>query len=144
MRPGHVGERHARCHFVVDADIGAERVRVFGVGVAIAIDVALGAHDIEAIICLAEIELDLVTRAEKPPHGRDAAAEDTAYLGTHGGLSKIFGESDVQPSGRPSLGTTPGEGRKPTTPQIAAGIRNDPPVSEPVQTGSMSKATATT
>ena len=50
------------------------------------------------MICLAEIELDLVTRAEKSPHGRDAAAEDTAYLGTHGGLSKIFGESDVQPT----------------------------------------------
>src|SRR5262245_27853060 len=52
-------------------------------------------------------------------------------------------EIGVQPSGRPSIGTTPGDGRKPTTPQIAAGIRNDPPVSEPVQTGSMSHASAT-
>src|SRR5262245_19637416 len=52
-------------------------------------------------------------------------------------------EIGVQPSGRPSIGTTPGDGRKPTTPQIAAGIRNDPPVSEPVQIGSMSHASAT-
>src|SRR5947208_14694479 len=49
----------------------------------------------------------------------------------------------VKPSGRPSTGTTPGEGRKPTTPQIAAGIRSEPPVSEPVHTGSMSQASAT-
>src|SRR5262245_573185 len=86
------------CHFVVDSDIGAKRVRVFGVGVAIAVDIALGTHDVEAIICLAEIELDLVTRAEKSPHRCDAAAEDTAYLGTHGALSKILGKSDAQPT----------------------------------------------
>ena len=36
----------------------------------------------------------------------------------------------------------PGEGRKPTTPQNAAGLRSEPPVSEPVQTGSMSVASA--
>ena len=39
--------------------------------------------------------------------------------------------------------TMPGEGRKPTTPQCAAGMRSEPPVSEPVQTGSMSVASAT-
>src|SRR5262249_19850664 len=43
---------------------------------------------------------------------------------------------------RPSIGTSPGEGRKPTTPHIAAGILNDPPVSEPVHIGSMSQASA--
>src|SRR5205823_13800798 len=52
-------------------------------------------------------------------------------------------EIGVQPSGRRSTGTTPGDGRKPTTPQIAAGIRSEPPVSEPVHTGSMSQASAT-
>src|SRR4029450_6577102 len=39
--------------------------------------------------------------------------------------------------------TMPGEGRKPTTPQNDAGLRRLPPVSEPVQTGSMSVASAT-
>src|SRR5690242_7787750 len=43
---------------------------------------------------------------------------------------------------RRSTATMPGEGRKPTTPQKAAGLRNDPPVSEPVQTGNMSVANA--
>ena len=52
-------------------------------------------------------------------------------------------EIGVQPSWRPSMGTRPGEGRKPTTPQIAAGIRSEPPVSEPVHSGSMSNARAT-
>ncbi len=51
-------------------------------------------------------------------------------------------EIGVQPSWRPSMGTRPGDGRNPTTPQIAAGIRSEPPVSEPVQTGSMSQASA--
>ena len=51
-------------------------------------------------------------------------------------------EIGVQPSWRPSIGTSPGDGRKPTTPQIAAGIRSEPPVSEPVQIGSMSQASA--
>ncbi len=52
-------------------------------------------------------------------------------------------EIGVQPSARWSAGTTPGEGRKPTTPHMAAGIRSEPPVSEPVQTGSISQARAT-
>src|SRR5690606_21489088 len=49
----------------------------------------------------------------------------------------------VQPRPRASIGTRPGDGRKPTTPHTAAGIRKDPPVSEPVQIGSMSVASAT-
>src|SRR5262245_29923999 len=52
-------------------------------------------------------------------------------------------EIGVHPRGRLSIGTTPGDGRKPTTPHNAAGIRSDPPVSEPVQTGSMLQAKAT-
>src|SRR6185503_5804690 len=48
-----------------------------------------------------------------------------------------------QPSGRPVIGTTPGDGRKPATPHSAAGMRSDPPVSEPVHTGSMSQPSAT-
>src|SRR5262249_58852441 len=52
-------------------------------------------------------------------------------------------EIGVQPMDRRSVATMPGEGRKPTTPHIAAGIRRLPPVSEPVQTGSMSVASAT-
>src|SRR6056297_785357 len=48
----------------------------------------------------------------------------------------------VQPRGRLSAGTIPGDGRKPTMPQKDAGMRNDPPVSEPVQIGSMSAARA--
>src|SRR5450830_1933190 len=51
-------------------------------------------------------------------------------------------EIGVQPSGLRALGTTPGEGRKPTMPHLAAGIRSEPPVSEPVHTGSMSSASA--
>src|SRR5207245_4963871 len=35
-----------------------------------------------------------------------------------------------------------GEGRKPTTPHLAAGMRSEAPVSEPVHTGSMSQASA--
>src|SRR5436190_22543357 len=52
-------------------------------------------------------------------------------------------DSGDQPKTRRSAGTTPGEGRKPTTPQNAAGVRSEPPVSEPVHTGSMSQASAT-
>ena len=52
-------------------------------------------------------------------------------------------EIGVQPRPRRSIGTTPGDGRKPTTPHTAAGMRSEPPVSEPVQTGSMSQASAT-
>ena len=51
-------------------------------------------------------------------------------------------EIGVQPSSLRELGTTPGDGLKPTTPQMDAGMRSDPPVSEPVHTGSMSHASA--
>src|SRR5262245_18737400 len=51
-------------------------------------------------------------------------------------------EMTDQPSGRASLATSPGDGRRPTTPHSAAGMRSEPPVSEPVQTGSMSTASA--
>ena len=49
----------------------------------------------------------------------------------------------VPPVGRRSVGTRPGVGRKPTMPQKAAGLRNDPPVSEPWQSGAMPVASAT-
>src|SRR5437899_8705947 len=51
-------------------------------------------------------------------------------------------EIGVHPSSLRTLGITPGEGRKPTTPHLAAGMRSEPPVSEPVHTGSMSQASA--
>jgi hypothetical protein len=41
------------------------------------------------------------------------------------------------------LGTRPIDGRKPTTLQNAAGLRNDPPVSVPVATGVNPQANAT-
>src|SRR6478672_8063576 len=41
------------------------------------------------------------------------------------------------------FGTRPMEGRKPTTLQNAAGLRNEPPVSEPVATGANPQASAT-
>ena len=47
-----------------------------------------------------------------------------------------------QPSALSSLAITPGVGLNPTTPQIEAGMRSDPPVSEPVQIGNMSVANA--
>ena len=40
-------------------------------------------------------------------------------------------------------GTRPGEGRNPTTPQKAAGLRSDPPVSLPSAIGIMPHARAT-
>src|SRR5690242_16458231 len=52
-------------------------------------------------------------------------------------------EIGVHPSDRRSTGTRPGEGRKPTTPHFAAGMRSEPPVSDPVHTGSISHASAT-
>ena len=51
-------------------------------------------------------------------------------------------ESGDQPSSRREWGTSPADGRKPTTPHFDAGMRSDPPVSDPVQTGSMSHASA--
>ena len=56
------------------------------------------------------------------------------------GPSTVSGD---QPSGLRSFGTRPGEGRNPTTPQNAAGMRSDPPVSEPVASGTMPDASAT-
>jgi hypothetical protein len=41
------------------------------------------------------------------------------------------------------LAISPGEGRKPTTPQNAAGFLTEPPVSEPVASGTMPVASAT-
>ena len=41
------------------------------------------------------------------------------------------------------LGTRPGDGRKPTTLQNAAGLRREPPVSEPLATGTSPHANAT-
>src|SRR6516165_6356247 len=41
------------------------------------------------------------------------------------------------------LGTRPAEGRKPTTLQNAAGLRREPPVSEPLATGDRPHASAT-
>src|SRR5262249_4815535 len=51
-------------------------------------------------------------------------------------------EMGVQPSPRVSAGTSPGDGRKPATPHLAAGMRSEPPVSEPVHTGSRLQASA--
>ena len=42
-----------------------------------------------------------------------------------------------------SLGTRPGDGRKPTTLQNAAGLRSEPPVSLPSAIGTMPHASAT-
>jgi hypothetical protein len=47
-----------------------------------------------------------------------------------------------QPSGRLRLATRPGDGRSPTTPHKAAGMRSEPPVSDPVHKGSMPVASA--
>ena len=47
-----------------------------------------------------------------------------------------------QPSARALSATRPGVGRSPTTPHRAAGMRSEPPVSEPVQIGSMPVASA--
>ena len=41
------------------------------------------------------------------------------------------------------FGTRPMEGRKPTTLQNAAGLRSEPPVSEPLATGTSPQANAT-
>src|ERR1700727_57622 len=49
----------------------------------------------------------------------------------------------VHPCGRRSVGTKPGVGRNPTTPQNAAGLRNDPPASVPWQIGTIPVASAT-
>src|SRR5579862_9786073 len=42
-----------------------------------------------------------------------------------------------------TLGTRPGDGRKPTTEQNAAGLRKDPPKSLPSASGTMPHASAT-
>lgn len=51
-------------------------------------------------------------------------------------------ESGFQPKGRFSLGTRPGVGRKPTMPQNAAGLRKEPPMSDPVASGTIPVASA--
>src|ERR1700733_11251420 len=48
-----------------------------------------------------------------------------------------------QPKAALGFGTRPTEGRKPTTLQNAAGLRRDPPVSEPEATGTIPQASAT-
>src|SRR5579862_3733065 len=48
-----------------------------------------------------------------------------------------------QPKAALGLGTRPIEGRKPTTLQNAAGLRREPPVSEPSATGTSPQAKAT-
>ena len=49
--------------------------------------------------------------------------------------------SEVQADGY--IGTRPGDGRKPTTPQTLAGIRNDPPRSPPFASAVIPQASAT-
>ena len=49
----------------------------------------------------------------------------------------------VRLAGRSTLGTTPGEGRKPATPQKDAGVRRLPPRSEPVASATWPSASAT-
>src|SRR4051812_7092020 len=48
-----------------------------------------------------------------------------------------------QPNGALGFGTRPMEGRKPTTLQNAAGLRSEPPASEPSVTGTSPQAKAT-
>ena len=50
--------------------------------------------------------------------------------------------STFQPNLRECWGTMPGDARRPTTPHMAAGMRNEPPTSVPVQSGNMSVANA--
>src|SRR5574342_810255 len=52
-------------------------------------------------------------------------------------------ESESQASSSGYFGTRPGEVRKPTTPQKAAGVLSDPPRSDPSQRGLMPVASAT-
>ena len=51
--------------------------------------------------------------------------------------------SDVLSGTTPSAGTSPDAGLRPTTPQAAAGMRIDPPVSVPIEARPMPSATAT-
>ena len=62
---------------------------------------------------------------------------------TTSGTVRAIGPSTRSPDApipRLSSGTNPGVGRKPTTPQKAAGLRSEPPVSEPVASGVMPRA----
>ena len=59
-----------------------------------------------------------------------------------GDLLRRHPEIADQPSGRLGWATTSAEGRNPTPPQSAAGRRSEPPVSEPVQSGSSEVARA--
>src|SRR5579862_8142679 len=62
--------------------------------------------------------------------------------GTWRGMGPRTGMVD-QAKPRADCATRPGAGRRPTTPQNAAGLRNDPPASLPSAIGSMPVASAT-
>lgn len=51
-------------------------------------------------------------------------------------------DSVEKPSAAGKVGTRPGLGRSPTTPQNAAGLRSEPPMSEPSATATMPVASA--
>src|SRR5918997_366245 len=70
------------------------------------------------------------------------AESSSAVSGTFRAIGPSTGRQD-QPSARFSEGTSPALGRKPTMPQKAAGLRREPPVSEPEQSGAMPVASAT-
>ena len=61
------------------------------------------------------------------------------------GTFRAIGPSTGRPTSRAAVlgGHRPGLGRKPTTPQKAAGLRSEPPMSEPAQSGTMPVASAT-
>src|SRR5262249_5032865 len=88
--PGHVCEGHVGRRLIIGPYVGAERAWVLRVGVAVAVDIALSADNIEAAICLPKIECHLVTCAEKVRHGCDPPAKDTPYLRAHRALTEIF------------------------------------------------------
>jgi hypothetical protein len=70
------------------------------------------------------------------------ADSSRAVSGTLRAIGPSTGSPD-QPCPRFSLGTTPGEGRYPTIPLNAAGLRKEPPVSDPEQIGAIPQASAT-
>ena len=70
------------------------------------------------------------------------AASISAASGTLRAIGPSTGSPD-QPCARFSDGTSPGDGRYPTIPLNAAGLRSDPPVSDPEQIGAIPQASAT-
>ena len=76
------------------------------------------------------------------PSSDTIAESSIARSGTLRAIGPLLA-SGIQPWPRISPGTTPGEGRKPHTPQNAAGLRRLPPVSDPVAIGTMPQASAT-